>query len=580
MAPRSVNDLDFTPVGDVTPSPVQWRDQVIYQLLIDRFDNGQEQPAYDPKSTARHEWNPEHGRKFQWGCLRGITRRLDYIQSLGCTTLWISPPFKNRKEVNDTYHGYGIQHFLAVDPRFGTMEDLQELIREAHRRGMYVILDIIINHTGNNWGYLNDEPIVFNNGQVFEFGFWRGCDGKPLGSPPEEFGDDDAVWPVELQRPECYKRQGRIGDMQSDAPDEVISGDTGDMKDLDLTRGDVRDILIRCYKWWIAQTDCDGVRIDTVKHAEPYAMSIFVNAIREYTQSIGKHDFLLFAEIVAGDDTLIKYLGKNTPNREDADAQEYPALRSCLDFPLCFVLEGVIKGEKPGTVLMERYEGFQHYFRDFSQIGEYFVTFADSHDQIHQPYFRLLHGQQDERIAILIAGYLLTAMGIPCIYYGTEQGFDGGSEEDDDYVRETMFGGEWGAFGAREGHFFNEGHPLFIAISALAKIRASEPALRYGRQFFQQISDDGHVFREPTTPGGVLAYSRVLDTTGILIVMNLEPEPRTAFVAVDEVFFPVGADVVNLLTENTTRVGNAPDGSAAVVRLETQPREIAILKRK
>lgn len=580
MSPRSVNDLDFTPVGDVTPSPVQWRDQVIYQLLIDRFDNGQEHPPYDPESTTRHEWNPEHGKQFQGGCLRGITRRLDYIQNLGCTTLWISPPFKNRTEVNDTYHGYGIQNFLAVDPRFGTMEDLQELTREAHRRGMYVILDIVINHTGNNWGYVNDEPVVFNDGEVFDFGFWRGSDGNALTCDADEFGDDDAVWPVELQRPECYKRQGRIGDMQSDAPDEMISGDTGDMKDLDLTRGDVRDILIRCYKWWIAQTDCDGFRIDTVKHTEPYATSIFLNAIREYAQSIGKHDFLLFAEIVADDDTLMKYLGKNTPNKGDADAQEYPALRSCLDFPLCFVLEGVIKREKPGTVLMERYEGFQHYFRDFSQIGEYFVTFADSHDQLHHPYFRLLHGEGDERIAILMVGYLLTSMGIPCIYYGTEQGFHGGSEDDDDYVRETMFGGNWGAFGAREGHFFNEEHSLFQTISAIAKVRAAEPTLRYGRQFFQQTSEDGHTFRDPDSPGGILAFSRVLDTTGILMVLNLEPEPRSAFVAIDATFYPEGEEVTNLLSQKVLKASRAPDGTTTSIHVDLQPRELAIIKRK
>jgi glycosidase len=578
MFPRSLDELDFSPIGEVTPSPVQWRDQIIYHLLIDRFDDNQDHTPYEPDGKDLHQWDPKEGRRFQGGCLQGITRRLDYIRSLGCTTLWISPPFKNRKEAADTYHGYAIQNFLAVDPRFGTLEDLQQLVREAHTRGMYVILDVVINHTGNNWGYVNDEEMVYNEGQVFEFGFWRGADGGALDCPPEQFGDDDAVWPIELQRPECYKRQGRIGDMSSDSPDEMISGDTGDMKDLDLTREDVRDALIRCYKWWISQTDCDGFRIDTVKHAEPHATSIFVNAIREYTQSIGKHNFLLFAEIVADDDTLMKYLGKNTPNDGDPTKEEYPALKSCLDFPLCFALDDVIKRRAPAAVLKQRYEHFQHYFRDYSQIGEYYVTFADNHDQIHRPYFRLMHGENDCKIVVLTMGYLLTAMGIPCIYYGTEQCFNGGSEEDDDYVRETMFGSNWGAFGARDVHFFNQDQPAYKAIAAIANIRASEPALRYGRQFFRQTSNDGHQFNDPHDPGGIFAYARVLDSTSIIIAMNLDPEHRETLVALDKTFFPVGSKVVNLLTQDQTKVETAPDGKTPCLKVKLGSRDLAIFK--
>src|SRR5687768_17176050 len=148
----SVQELDFTPHGEVFPSPRDWRDVFLYQLLIDRFDDNQEHPAYDPK-TAKRGRDPQQARMFQGGKIKGITRRLDYIKNLGCNAIWISPPMKNRLEYNDSAHGYAIQDFLAVDPRLGTLEDLQELVREAHARGMYVIFDIVINHTGNNWAY-------------------------------------------------------------------------------------------------------------------------------------------------------------------------------------------------------------------------------------------------------------------------------------------------------------------------------------------------------------------------------------------------------------------------------------------
>jgi glycosidase len=580
MSVHSSQELDFTPYCEITPSPSQWRDHVIYHLLIDRFDNGQDLRPFDPDETSRKEWDPHQGAEFQGGRIAGITRRLDYIRNLGCTTLWISPPFKNRKNTNNTYHGYAIQNFLAVDPRFGTLEDLQELVREAHQRGMYVILDIVINHTGDNWGYANDEKIIYNNGQRFEFGFWRGADGKPLKRSPEEFGEDDAVWPIELQRPECYKRQGRIGDMGKASGEEMLNGDTEDMKDLDLTREDVRDVLIRCHKWWIAQTDCDGFRMDTFKHAEPHAMSIFVNAIREYAQSIGKHNFQMFAEIVGEDDLLMKYLGQNTPNPDDDPREEYPALGSCLDFPLYFCLEDVIKRKSPPSMLAERYEKFQHFYRDYGLVGEYFVTFLDNHDQMHRPYRRFMHGESDPCLVKIGIGYLLTSMGIPCVYYGTEQCFDGGGEQDDDYVRETMFGSDWGAFGATEGHFFNEQHAAYQAIAAIARIRAAEPTLRYGRQFFSQVSGDGMTFGDSRDPGGVFSYSRVLDVISLVMVINLDPESRAIFVAVDDKFMSPGSEIRNLIDDRTFRVNTAPNGITPCIHLELSPREMMILKTK
>src|SRR5215208_5221951 len=193
MAERPIcaKELDFTPRQDVFSSPRDWRDQVIYQLLIDRFDDAGDHPSYHPKE-ARRGRDPSDSCKFQGGQIKGITRRLDYIRGLGATAVWVSPPFKNRQEDEGACHGYAVQDFLQIDPRFGTIEDLQELTREAHARGMYVILDIVINHTGDNWGYPNDEKLGFNENGQYEFGFWRTRSGRP----EQTLGPDDAVWPV------------------------------------------------------------------------------------------------------------------------------------------------------------------------------------------------------------------------------------------------------------------------------------------------------------------------------------------------------------------------------------------------
>ena len=121
---QSVSHLNFQPTGRLHPSPLDWRDQFIYFLLVDRFDNNDPQlQPYESHHTDGRD--PEQGHRFQGGNLEGIIRRLDYIKSLGCTTLWLSPILKNRPDQDGSYHGYGIQDYLQVDPRFGDLQDLQ-----------------------------------------------------------------------------------------------------------------------------------------------------------------------------------------------------------------------------------------------------------------------------------------------------------------------------------------------------------------------------------------------------------------------------------------------------------------------
>ena len=533
----SQEQLDFTPRGEVFPSPRDWRDIFVYFLLVDRFDNNQEDILpYDPNTTPIGR-DQEQGRVFQGGNLKGIIRRLGYIGGLGANGIWLSPVLRNRIEKDDTYHGYGIQDFLEVDPRFGTKEDLQELVRQAHARNMYVIMDIIINHTGDNWAYPGDYPYYFwkEAPGPFEFGFWREVD------PGAGFQEADAVWPEELQSPEYYKRRGQIRDWND--PDQAINGDFLSLKELEINNSTVLDTLIKAYKYWIALTDVDGFRVDTVKHMESSATAIFCNAVREYSKRIGKDNFFIFGEIVADDLTIQRYIGRNS--RLPETNERFPSLDAALDFPLYFILEETIKGFLNPSNLRERYERFKTLYTDHGEAGRYFVTFVDNHDQMSRPYRRFMHRNPHQRQAVLAMGYLLTSQGIPCIYYGTEQGFDGGGDHDS-YVRECMFGGTWGAFETTGHHFFHPAHPNYQSIAQIAAIRSREPALRYGRQYFREVSGNGADFGYPIDGGCTLAYSRILDTTEILIALNLEVTSREDFVTVDARLNGEGATMVNL----------------------------------
>jgi glycosidase len=564
----TVKQLDFIPQGDVFPSPCDWRDQFIYFLLVDRFDNSQDGiPAYDP-DTATKGRDRQQGGVFQGGNLKGVIRKLDYIQNLGCTAIWLSPVFKNRQEDNSSYHGYGIQDFLEVDPRFGTKEDLQQLVCEAHARGMYVILDIIINHTGDNWAYPGDVPYYYWDGAEvpYEFGFWLQAD------PVNQFQRDDAVWPVEFQDPDFYKRRGQIRNWNDH--NEALNGDFLTLKELDIRKPKVLDALIKVYKFWISLADIDGFRVDTVKHTEDTATALFCNAVREYAKRIGKDNFFIFGEIVGDDETMQRYIGRNT--RIPGTTERFPSLDACLDFPLYFILEEVIKGFSNPSFLRERYERFRTVYTDHGESGRYFVTFVDNHDQMSRPYRRLMHNNPHPQQAALAMGYLLTSQGIPCIYYGTEQGFDGGGDNDK-YVRECMFGGKWGAFDSIGAHFFNEQNPIYQEIRDVAIIRSWEPALRYGRQYFRKISEDGSNFIHPDNGRCTLAYSRILDTDEILVTLNLDSWERCDSITVDSNLTPVGSTMVDLLNGCVLNVRDSAGRACVHVPLESH--QMAILKR-
>jgi hypothetical protein len=177
------------------PSPVDWQDEVLYFIVVDRFSDGAEgqRPLLDRSRLreARGEgwtfsaWAESGSNRWQGGTLRGVISKLDYLQRLGITALWLSSVFKQRGH-EDTYHGYAVQDFLDVDPHFGSRADLAELVAEAHARGMRVLLDIVFQHSGTNWLYPPDTPggplhPRYTSGR-YPFGAWLGEDGRPIAS--------------------------------------------------------------------------------------------------------------------------------------------------------------------------------------------------------------------------------------------------------------------------------------------------------------------------------------------------------------------------------------------------------------
>jgi glycosidase len=191
--PTSIAELDLSPKAGYSylTAPREWREEFIYFVMVDRFhDDTQRTPAGGPNRSPGVA-TPDD---FYGGNVRGITRNLDYIAGLGCTAIWLSPIFENNPHA---YHGDGISNYLAADARFGTKQDLIDLVAAAHARNppLRVILDVVNNHSGDNWHYPGDVPWYYAGDERFPFGDWRRPD-RPV--------------PTELRDPELYHRRGSI----------------------------------------------------------------------------------------------------------------------------------------------------------------------------------------------------------------------------------------------------------------------------------------------------------------------------------------------------------------------------------
>jgi hypothetical protein len=152
-----------------------------------------------------------------------------------------------------------------------------------------------------------------------------------------------------------------------------------------------------------------------------------------------------------------------------------------------------------------------------------------------------------------------TTLGIPCIYYGSEQGFDGQGGEDR-YIREAMFGGDFGAFRSRERHCFDEDGWLYRELAKVLALRRETIALRRGRQYLREISGNGVDFGLPHRIGGelrsVVPWSRIFVDDEVLLAINTDPEaPATARVTIDDGLHAEGGTLRCLYSTDPAQVG-------------------------
>lgn len=515
-------ELDDVAEISISTHVEDWRDEVIYQLLTDRFANGDSANDYRKDASALAH--------YQGGDYRGIVDKLDYLEGLGVTTIWISPIVKNvdADAGFDAYHGYWGVALDDLNPHFGGLADLRALVKAVHARKMKVILDIVTNHMGQVFYYdinNNGQPDEWLSGSGERMGGGSGSqlhaalartteydpDYDPKGvqaftslglSGPAQvrFFDMPEIFrvppsPAIFSQPEVYNRRGRVTSW--DSREQTIYGDfPGGLKDLDTTIPQVREALTQVYVDWVLKADFDGLRIDTLKHVETEFWQEFAPEVRRRLALRGKRNFLLFGEAFDDSDELV---GSFTGERQ---------LDSVFYFPQKFQVFDSVFLRGGATKNIERlFEQRALHYSDVPQEGgvnvpprQLLVNFIDNHDV---PRFMFERGDPSALRAAL--AYLFTEDGIPCLYYGTEQEYWGGN---DPANREPLW---WSGY-ATNGETFQW-------ISKLARTRKTYPALTRGS--FELTWTTEHTAGE--SDAGIVAFERkTAEGDYALVVINAQ----------------------------------------------------------
>ena len=460
-----------------------WRDQVIYMLFIDRFDDG------DPSNNdqGRDEYDPAKATHFSGGDIQGIINRVDYLQDLGVTAVWMSPPVYNQWWSSlyqaTGWHGYWATDFRSIDPHFGTLDDYKRLSSELHCNDMYLIQDIVANHTANWWTYDGkyDPDDTAKNFRLLEE------DSYQPAPTQEPFHMIDRLNPEHVE-----------ADIYHWTPSIVDYGDIskrytwqlGALADINTENPVVIQELKDSYKYWIEEVGVDGFRIDTVIYVPFEFWNQWAHdddGIYAHARKLGKEHFLSFGETFLLSDPF-----DDAAEREIVsfmETNDTPGLNSMLGFPLYQDINRVLaRGEQP-KLLEYRLEKFMEIYPDPFVIP----NFIDNHDTA-----RFLASGHVAALRQALA-MIFTIPGIPVIYQGTEQALP--------ETRMAMFaGGHHNAAGS-----FDPTSEHYQYIQSLTALRRSNPVLTRG-DFEMLAAED----RGP----GLLAYRRDHQDEAAVVLFN------------------------------------------------------------
>ncbi|TSE17189.1 alpha-amylase [Arthrobacter sp. KBS0703] len=535
-----------SPSGDRPPSgahslraPVT--DENFYFVMADRFSNGNAANddgglGPDPMVSG---FDPQRKGFYNGGDLNGLLDKIDYIQGLGTTSIWLTPSFKNKavqpEDNSAGYHGYWVTDFTQIDPHLGTNAELKALIDQAHSRGMKVYFDIITNHTadvigykeGARSGYVSKDKAPYRtaSGAVFDDRDYAGKSDFPQLDAEKSFPYTPVLDPAEknlkvpawLNDPTLYHNRGDT----TFTGENSFYGDFFGLDDLFTEHPKVVDGMKDIYKTWIRDFGVDGFRIDTMKHVNDEFWQDFGPDVLSYAKEQGKNEFFMFGEVF---DTSKSFTSQFTTRN---------SMQAVLDFPFQDAARNFASRSQDARQLATFFNGDDCYTDADSNVYQ-LPTFLGNHDMGRIGSF-ISSDNPDasdaERVARdeLAHELMYFSRGNPVVYYGDEQGFTGSGGDQD--ARQTLFASKVPEYldddllGTDVTHAtdnFNTGHPLYGKISKLAKLAKDHPALR----------DGAHQHRYAADGPGIYAFSRTdsKDQREYVVALNNSEQPQTAAV--------------------------------------------------
>ena len=528
--------------------------EVIYFVLPDRFDNGD--PSNDRGGLTGDRlvtgYDPTHKGFYHGGDLKGLTRKLDYIQGLGITAIWFAPVFKNKPvqgpkgDESAGYHGYWITDFTTIDPHFGTEAEFKGFVDAAHARGIKVYMDIIVNHTADVIQYREGGDYAYRSKADYPFSRRGGVGGAAINSgflgdhvgtaanwakltdpsfaytPFVPKGEERVKTPAWLNDPIYYHNRGN----SNWVGESSLYGDFVGLDDLATEHPRVVAGFIDIYGGWIDRFGVDGFRIDTARHVNAEFWRAFIPAMQRRAKARGIPNFHIFAEVATGDvDPAL--LGRWSHNAD---------LTAPIDMAFAAAAQRVVSG-KAGTEVLARMFEDDPIYKGGEKAALRLPTFLGNHDFGRFAMFVKQANpgiSQDELLARTMLGHamMLTLRGVPTIYSGDEQGFV--SDGNDQLAREDMFASKVAVYNDNDligtdattaQDNFDVRHPLYRLIAELSAVRRSTPALTGGLQKVRAFSD------KP----GLLAISRFDSKTGreVVLAFNTSDRPIMNRIAVD-----------------------------------------------
>jgi len=554
---------------------------MVYQVQVDRFNNGNLtndhiNPALEQRLYSGTSYPHDMPRWRHGGDIAGIRDRLGYLQHLGVNAIWVTPLLQHDGE----YHGYCTTNPTTIDPGFGTPEQFRDFVQEAHSRGIRVVLDIVINHLCDVTTTYSKKPAHLECTQALNHRYWAATKEEIPTQGTLDFGP--TFFPP-FRSQSFFNRCGSdtMEEMGAEGGATMFGDFTMGMFDFDTQNWDFQEIFTQLHKYWVAYADIDGFRLDAAKHVTKDFLAFFSTEMRAYAGKLGKKNFMVLGEVAATADWVAQALGRMETDPAhpwdrnatgvpqgvtrriasiERDYQRHaafplPGLSSVYNFEQSGDGAGYLIGQHPAKKLADFYASSRYGLVVNQTLGQANLnslwTLLECHD-----WPRMLT-TMPHRPEVLIAGFgwLFTSPGIPIIYYGLEQGFNGNcgagtifggalvaaevaelcEEGDDAKKRQDMFvGGPWLLGSAvpeinklaridaaaipalsppwREDPFLRTDHQVYRTARLAAALRKSCAPLRSGSLVWRSAEGGAN--------GNLLAYSRILPRFEVLVLIN------------------------------------------------------------